>query len=159
MRYAEAPAGLDGHGAMAKNWKLHIQLLRGVYWFDNALQARLKRRGYKTVTRAKSLILLNIAMGERRAAQLATNLGVSRQAMSQMLAAMKKRGLITIKADETDKRAQIVSFSEQSQDIRDAAMVILSKLERELEKRIGVKHVSAMRSALGQDWGPPLLDE
>lgn len=144
---------------MAKNWKLHIQLLMGVYWFDNALQARLKKKGFKTLTRAKSLILLNIAMGEHRAAQLASNLGVSRQAMSQMLASMKKRGLITIKADETDKRAQIVTFSEQSQDIRDAAMTILAKLERELENRIGSRHVGALRKALEQDWGPPLLEE
>jgi DNA-binding MarR family transcriptional regulator len=144
---------------MARHWKLHMRLLMGVYWFDNALQARLKKKGFKSVTRTQSLILLNVAMGERRAALLATNLGVSRQAMSQMLASMKKRGLITIKADETDKRAQIVSFSEQSQDIRDAAMTILAKLERELERRIGMKHVDAMRKALDVDWGAPLLDD
>ena len=78
--------------------------------------------------------------------------------MSQMLAAMKKRGLITIKADHTDKRAQIVSFSEQSQDIRDAAMQILARLERELESRIGTAKVAAIRKALEADWGPPLLE-
>lgn len=144
---------------MARHWKLHMSMLKGVYWFDNALQAQLKNKGFKSVTRTQSLILLNVAMGERRAASLATNLGVSRQAMSQMLGSMRKRGLITIKADESDKRAQIITFSEQSQDIRDAAMTILARLERELERRIGPKHIDALRKAVDLDWGPPMLDD
>jgi len=144
---------------MSRHWSLHVKLLKGLYWFDIALQARIKKRGFKSLTRANSLILLNIAMGERRAAQIASNLGVSRQAMSQMLAAMKKRGLIAVHADKTDKRAQIVSFSKESQDIRDAAMSILAKLERELEKRIGASKVDAMRKALDTEWGAPLVDE
>lgn len=137
---------------------LFMDLLKSLYWFDNALQSGLKKSGFEAVTRAQSLILLNIMVGERRAARLASNLGVSRQAMSQMLAEMEKRGLINFKADEEDKRAQIVLFSPESRDIRNAAMRILARLERELENRIGAKNVASLRKALSSDWGPSVID-
>jgi DNA-binding MarR family transcriptional regulator len=137
---------------------LFMDLLKCLYWFDNALQSGLKKSGFEAVTRAQSLILLNIMVGERRAARLASNLGVSRQAMSQMLAEMEKRGLINFKADQEDKRAQIVLFSEESRDIRNAALRILARLERELENRIGPRNVTALRKALSADWGPSVVD-
>jgi DNA-binding MarR family transcriptional regulator len=135
-----------------------MDLLRGLYWFDNALQSALKKSGFESVTRAQSLILLNIMTGERRAARLANNLGVSRQAMSQMLAEMEKRGLVTFREDNEDKRAQVVLFSEESRDIRNAALRILARLERELENRIGARNVAALRKALTAEWGPPVIE-
>src|SRR5208283_1781483 len=143
---------------MAAQHPLFMDLLKSLYWFDNALQSGLKKSGFEAVTRAQSLILLNVMVGERRAARLATNLGVSRQAMSQMLAEMEKRGLITFTADHDDKRAQIVLFSPESRDIRNSALRILARLERELETRIGAKNVNALRKALGSDWGPYVID-
>jgi DNA-binding MarR family transcriptional regulator len=137
---------------------LFMDLLKGLYWFDNALQSGLKKSGFEAVTRAQSLILLNIMVGESRAARLANNLGVSRQAMSQMLGEMEKRGLITFKADDADKRAQIVMFSAESRDMRNAAMRILARLERELEKRIGARNVTALQKALAADWGPSVIE-
>jgi DNA-binding MarR family transcriptional regulator len=137
---------------------LFMDLLKSLYWFDNALQSGLKKSGFEAVTRAQSLILLNIMVGERRSARLASNLGVSRQAMSQMLAEMEKRGLINFKADQEDKRAQVVLFSEESRDIRNAALRILARLERELESRIGTRNVTALRKALAMDWGPSVID-
>jgi DNA-binding MarR family transcriptional regulator len=137
---------------------LFMDLLKGLYWFDNALQNGLKKSGFEVVTRTQSLILLNIMVGESRAARLASNLGVSRQAMSQILREMEKRGLITFKADDEDKRALIVTFSAESRDIRTAALRILARLERELEQRIGSKKVAAMRNAMTADWGPSVID-
>jgi DNA-binding MarR family transcriptional regulator len=137
---------------------LFMDLLKSLYWFDNALQSGLKKSGFEAVTRAQSLILLNIMVGESRAARLANNLGVSRQAMSQMLGEMEKRGLITFKADDADKRAQIVMFSAESRDMRNAAMRILARLERELEKRIGARNVAALQKALAADWGPSVIE-
>jgi DNA-binding MarR family transcriptional regulator len=135
-----------------------MDLLKGLYWFDNALQNGLKKGGFQAVTRTQSLILLNIMVGESRAARLANNLGVSRQAMSEILGEMEKRGLITSKADAKDKRAQVVTFSAESRDIRNAALRILARLERELEQRIGASNVSALRKALAADWGPSIIE-
>jgi DNA-binding MarR family transcriptional regulator len=137
---------------------LMINLLSAVYWFDEALQSGLAARGWSQATRVQSLVLANLAAGVRRATHLARNLGVSRQAMSQMLAEMEERGLITVSADPDDRRARIVSFSSQSAGIRDDAMMILKVVEATLGTRIGERRLDALRDAVSADWGPSPIE-
>lgn len=132
---------------------LMLDLLRAYYWFDEALQEGLRHKGWGNVTRSQSLILTNIAFGVRRASQLARNLGITRQAISQMLAEMERNGLVQSMSDPTDGRAQIVNFSEKSQSIRDDAMELLRKIETELADRIGKRRFKALTEALSPDWG------
>ena len=132
---------------------LMMDLLSAYYWMDEALQAGLKQRGWNNVTRSQSLILSNIAFGVRRASQLARNLGVTRQAISQMLAEMERKGLVASQSDPSDGRAQIVNFSKQSQGIRNDAMELLARIESEIAERIGKRKFDALTAALRSDWG------
>lgn len=137
---------------------LMINLLSAVYWFDEALQAGLAARGHSEVTRIQSLVLANLASGVNRATQLAKNLGVSRQSMSQTLAEMESRGLIAIAPDPDDKRARVVTFSKQSTTIRDDAISTLKVIEATLGSRIGARRVEALRDATAVDWGASPVD-
>jgi DNA-binding MarR family transcriptional regulator len=143
----------DREQAIAARGLLMINLVSAVYWFDEALQAGLDARGWSSVTRSQSLILANLATGVNRAVNLARNLGVSRQAMSQMLAEMEERGLITVAPDPNDKRARVVSFSAQSAGVRDDAIMILKVLEATLATRIGAQRFNALKDAVAADWG------
>lgn len=131
-----------------------IDLLSAVYWFDEALQAGLSARGWSTVSRIQSLVLANMASGVDRAGQLARNLGVSRQSMSQTLAEMKALGLIDIAPDPTDRRARVVRFSASSAPLRDDAVTTLRVIEATLASRIGDRRVAALKDAAAADWGP-----
>jgi len=130
-----------------------MNLLSGVYWFDDALQAALGRHGWDIVTRAQSLLFANLATGEHSPSRLAKNLGVTRQAISQLLAEVEARGLVVIETDPADRRARIVRFSEKSIPLRDAARNILVQLEAELEKRLGRKVFATMQAGLQSEWG------
>jgi len=132
---------------------LMIDLLNAYYWMDEALQVGLKERGWNDVTRSQSLILANITFGVRRASHLARNLGITRQAISQMLAEMERKGLLQSETDPADGRAQIVNFDDSSQSIRDDAMELLSNIETEVADRIGKKRFKALIEALQVDWG------
>ena len=132
---------------------LMMDLLDAFYWVDEALQAGLREHGWDNVTRSQSLILANIAFGVRRASQLARNLGVTRQAVSQMLAEMERKGLVQCMSDPSDGRAQIVNFSEGSQGMRNDAMKLLAQIEAELAERIGQKRFKMLTEALQIDWG------
>lgn len=132
-----------------------MDLLRAFYWFDEALQAGLRRHGWSDITRSQSLILSNVAFGVRRASVLARNLGVTRQAVSQMLNEMERKDLIAMSADPDDGRAQLVGFSTKSQKIRDDAMGVLAEIEDRLGAKLGRKRFAALTEALAADWGPP----
>lgn len=131
-----------------------INLLSAVYWFDDALQAHLRAGGWEPTTRAQSLLIANLAAGETRASRLAENLGVSRQAISQMLAEMEARRLIKSEPDPTDKRARIVQLHPEETALREEANRILRMLEATLAERIGADQVEALRRAFAADWGP-----
>lgn len=133
---------------------LMMNLMSALYWFDEALQAHIKAAGWQTLTRAQSMVMANIAAGEHRATRLARNLGVTRQAISQMLAEMEKRGLVVVRSDPTDKRARIVDFSPEAEGLRGLARTVLTDVEMRLGQRIGDERIAALRGALQADWGP-----
>ncbi|AYG93901.1 MarR family transcriptional regulator [Brevundimonas naejangsanensis] len=127
---------------------LMLDLVRTLYWFDEQLQSRLDTRGWGRLGRSQSLILVNVANGETRAARMAENLGVSRQAMSQFLTEMVDRKLLELAPDPDDKRARIVRFAPESQAIRDDAQKVLRELESELEEAVGGENLEALRQGL-----------
>ena len=127
---------------------LMLDLVRTVYWFDEQLQARLDAQGWGKLGRAQSLVLANVANGETRAARMAENLGISRQAMSQFLAEMVENKLVELVPDPADRRARIVRFAPESHAIRDDAQKILRDLEAELERGLGTDGLNVMREGL-----------
>lgn len=132
-----------------------MNLVSAIYWFDEALQAKLETIGYPGLGRTQSLLLANLAAGEHRAIRIARNLGVSRQAISQILAELAERNIIAIATDPDDKRARIVDFHADATDLRQAASAILGELEDTLAQRIGRTRVDNLRDALAVDWGDP----
>lgn len=134
---------------------LMMNLLTAFYWFDEALQASLQESGYPAVSRAQSLLLANVASGERSPSGLARNLGVSRQAISQMLAACERERLVRLAPDPADGRARIVEFHPEAERLREAASAALRQAEQVLGQRIGADRLRQLVEALALDWGPP----
>ncbi len=144
-KLGEAGDMIDGY--------MMMDLMRAFYWFDEGLQASLKQRGWQAITRSQSMMFANIAVGIQRPADLARNLGVTRQAVSKMLQEMSEQDLVAIEPDPTDKRAQLVRFSEKSARLRADALEILGQLEDQLGTAIGKRALDSMRGALEKDWG------
>ncbi|WP_051218170.1 MarR family winged helix-turn-helix transcriptional regulator [Nocardioides insulae] len=138
---------------------LMLDVMRAFYWFDEGLQAALRARGWEPITRTQSMTFANLALGVTRPAELARNLGVSRQAVSKMLQDMVERGWVEIRPDPADRRASVVSFSASSQRLRDDAVEILAGLDAVLGERIGADRLADLQATLGSDWGaPPEID-
>lgn len=64
-------------------------LLHGFYWCDESLQNLLKAAGKPELSRTRSMIMVNISDGITRPADLARNIGISRQAIQQTLVEME----------------------------------------------------------------------
>lgn len=129
-------------------------LLHAYYWVDESLQNHLKASGWPRVSRTQSMIMVNISDGIARPVDLARNLGISRQAVQQVLADMEKQGLIHLVADPQDARAKVVRFSSRGRGIGEAAQSAIAAIDREIETRLGAPLFAKMREALlERDWG------
>jgi DNA-binding MarR family transcriptional regulator len=132
-------------------------LLQAFYWMDEGLQNHLRAAGMPEVTRTQSMIMTNISCGVTRPAELARRLGISRQAVQQLLADMQERKLVVLKPDPKDARAKIVRYNPRGQDIGRITMIALERLDAAIEQRLGRKALTELRRVLLHgDWGQPV---
>ena len=141
---------------MPKNRHLVVPLLKGFYWFDEGLQAYLQHKGWHGVSRPQSMVMANVVMGVIRPADIARNLGVSRQAVHVTIGQMIAKGMLELHDDPRDKRGKTVGISATGRAMRRDAQEAMEILTKALCKRIGPRHVAALKSAFAQDWGKPL---
>ncbi|MFT3977994.1 MAG: helix-turn-helix domain-containing protein [Sphingomonas bacterium] len=136
-----------------------MDLLRAVYWYDEALQGALRRAGWPPVTRMQSMLFANIANGVTRPSRLAHNLGMTRQSMSQMIDELAQRAILHVSPDPDDGRANIVQFSPEGRALARAARATMRAIEADLAERLGAGEAAALTRIVARDWGtPPAVD-
>ncbi len=129
--------------------------MRAFYWADEGLQNALKKQGWPGITRAQSLVFVNISEGVTRPSEIASRVGVTRQAIHQTINEMVDLGYLTLEPDPSDRRAKVVVYTEKGQQVGGAAVEALREIEHSLSRRIGTDRVTALRDALLQEWGDP----
>jgi DNA-binding MarR family transcriptional regulator len=128
-------------------------LVRRFYWVDEALQKAIRAKGWPQVSRAQSLVFVNLGEGVRRPSDIAARVGVTRQAMHQTLAELVEMGFLRLVADPDDRRAKIVEHTELGARLGVDALAALRSIETELAARIGEESVAGLKVALQKDWG------
>jgi DNA-binding MarR family transcriptional regulator len=132
-------------------------LLHAFYWMDESMQSHVEAAGVNAISRSQSMIMSNIADGVTRPADLARRLGISRQAVQQLLADMQERELIDLVQDPSDARAKIVRFSTRGRNLGEITIRALEHIDTVLEQRIGSKALEDLRRLLvDTDWGDPV---
>lgn len=129
--------------------------MRAFYWADEGLQNALKRKGWPSITRAQSMVFVNIGEGVTRPSEIATRVGVTRQAIHQTINELVALGFLTLEPDPRDRRAKVVRYTETGARIGRDAVEALQQIEQALAERIGPEHVKALRQALTLEWGEP----
>ena len=148
----------DTTDADLSRYFLMAGLLQAFYWMDEGLQNHLRAAGLPEVTRTQSMIMTNISCGVTRPAELARRLGISRQAVQQLLADMQERKLIVLKPDPDDARAKVVRYNPRGEALGRVTMLALERIDAAIEARLGARALSELRRVLlAGDWGPPVV--
>lgn len=132
---------------------LALDLLLRSNWFSDAIAEGLQARGFEPLSRSQAFVMTQIQEGPQRPAVLARRLGVTRQAVQQLLRPLVERDLVEIGPDPDDRRATLVHATAASIEFGMAAAAEHAELERRLEARIGRHDLDALRRILTSDWG------
>jgi len=81
----------------------------------------------------------------RRAADLATDAGMTRQSMGELVRELTAFGLVEAVPDPEDRRAKLVSWTESGLEMARIGKRHLAAIERRLEAEFGVEYESARR--------------
>ena len=141
-------------------WHLIAGLVKALDWFDNSLQNVLASQGFTPVHRTQSLILVYIASGVRSPADIAREMGLTRQNVHQMTKLLIDSGLVEQRQHPDDPRRIQYGLTESSADIRNAALEALNALSELMARRTRATaaELRAFRRLLTADWGPVVAD-
>jgi DNA-binding MarR family transcriptional regulator len=153
---------LDGHRQSGcevgmRPSELMIHIFQALVWLDESLQARLHDHGWPDVSRAQSMVMLNIAGGVTRPSEIARRLGISRQAIHTTIAQMVDLGMVQLEVDTADARHKRLHLTPFGERMRADAQASMDEILGSLEARIGEAQFAGLLAAFETDWGSPSL--
>jgi len=95
-------------------------------------------------------VLPHLDLEGTRMSTLAERMGISKQAVSQLIGDMEEMNVVRRLPDPSDGRAKLVVFAEDGPTLLMRGMRVLQGVDAELEESLGERRYSELRRALGR---------
>jgi len=135
------------------SFSMILTLLKGFYWFEDSVRNFVRSRGYEDFTHSQSMLMTHVMLGYRHPAEIARQLGISRQAVHVTIQQMVKKNIITLRDDPQNRRNKLVYFTAIGDKMRADAAVGMNTIIEDLGARIGAENVRKAAGILAADWG------
>ena len=110
--------------------------------------ARLRSETGLPVRVAHTLLFPHVDFEGVRLTELAEKLGVSKQAVGQLVDELEQMGALERVSDPRDGRAKLIRFSSRGREGIFQGLGVLAEIERELESALGAKRFAELHRAL-----------
>lgn len=110
--------------------------------------ARVAERTGLPIRASHTTLFPHIALEGTRQTELARRVGVSKQAIHQLVTELEAMGVLERAPDPKDRRATLVRFSAREGRTLLDGLAVLGEIEREMERAIGAKSMRALHDAL-----------
>ncbi|HEY4224253.1 MAG TPA: MarR family transcriptional regulator [Pseudolysinimonas sp.] len=110
--------------------------------------ARLTESGHSELRMRHPLVLQALEPDGARARTLADRLGVSQQAVAELIDELEGRGYVERHPDPTDRRARLVVLTAKGTSALREAAAIIDQMEREYARRVGLDDYSTARAVM-----------
>ena len=119
---------------------------RGAY--AQSIRAQLHAVGIDDLPRNGVFILAGVDTSGGPRQDLPAELGVTKQAVSQLIDVLVNRGYLERQPDPGDRRRVALELTERGQEVLDASLRGVEAVDRQLQERVSREQVEAMRSVL-----------
>jgi DNA-binding MarR family transcriptional regulator len=123
-----------------------LRLARRAY--GNAVRTALAESGFDDVPRNGAYLLARVYGGRYAVADLIRGLGISKQAVSQLVDTMVTRGYIEREPDADDRRRMRLTLTPRGAAAATVSWQAAMRTDEELEQRISTDGVDALRHGL-----------
>ena len=115
-----------------------------------AMMTALSARGFDGMTPAFAGVIPLLDATGARPTKLAQLAGVSKQAMSQLLRELEKRGYVEHVPDKTDTRAKLVRLTRRGVALREACLLARGELQARASEALGKTRLEQLQRDLAQ---------
>ena len=134
---------------------LGFLLVRAFRWFEEGLAQNPDTAHLPRLSGTQFMALVSLDDNGTSIAELARRVGVTRQAMHQMVGELQRSALVETVDSPTDRRVKLVKLSLLGRTLDEKAAAALDSLESKLRQRLGKDALESLRAHLSADWGPP----
>lgn len=134
---------------------LGFLLVRAFRWFEEGLARNPDTAHLPRLSGTQFMALVSLDGDGTSIAELARRVGVTRQAMHQMIGDMERAALVETVPNPRDRRVKLVKLTLLGRTLDEKAAAALEGLEGRLAARIGRDALEALRRHLAADWGNP----
>jgi DNA-binding MarR family transcriptional regulator len=110
----------------------------------------VERAGVDDMRAPFGYVIRALADGDRTLTELASLLGVTKQAAIKVVDEMEARGFLTRESHPDDRRVKLLQLTAKGRKVRRAALAASHRMEQELRVDIGDAPVDDMRAGLDQ---------
>jgi DNA-binding MarR family transcriptional regulator len=137
---------MDGPGPSKLATPTLMRSARGAY--ARSIRAQLHAIGLDDLPRNGAFILAGIDATGGPRGDLPSDLGVTKQAVSQVIDTLVNRGYLTRSPDPDDRRRITLELTERGQQVVDAIVRGVEAVDVQLQERVSPEQIEAMRSVL-----------
>ncbi|UJR86305.1 MarR family winged helix-turn-helix transcriptional regulator [Sandaracinus amylolyticus] len=122
-------------------------LIRCARRIDELALERISTRTRIPIRPSHAALFPHLDLAGTRQTELARRVGVSKQAIHQLVSELEALGVVERVADPSDARATLVRFTNKKGR---SLLVLLAEIEREIEQAIGKERMRALHDALAR---------
>jgi DNA-binding MarR family transcriptional regulator len=125
-----------------------------------AVRGPLAKSGFDDVPRDGVFTISAIASGDISSPELGGLLGVSKQAVSQLLDRLVLRGYVVRSIDTEDRRRMRLALTDRGKEVAAVCRLAVDRVERRIAETVGQERVLHTRQtlqaliALASEWNP-----
>jgi DNA-binding MarR family transcriptional regulator/catechol 2,3-dioxygenase-like lactoylglutathione lyase family enzyme len=123
-----------------------IRAARGTY--ARSMRAQLHAIGVDDLPRNGLFLLAGIASAGADRQDMTAELGITKQAVSQLIDTLVSRGYVSRQPDPDDGRRIALTLTERGEQVLQTAAEGVEAVDAQLRDRVGAEQIESMRSAL-----------
>jgi len=116
--------------------------------FDALALEYLRESGFTMIKSADAHVMRTMRVEGSRITDMAKQAGISKQAMSKLVAVFVSNGFLAWSGDPNDKRNRIVSVTEAGRELLTCGIAALQRTEQEIADIIGMGELEHFRQIL-----------
>jgi DNA-binding MarR family transcriptional regulator len=116
--------------------------------YGNAVSGAFAAAGFDDVPRNGAYVLARVRDSAPPLGRLARELGISKQAVSQLIDTMVMRGYLERTADAEDRRRMMITLTARGEAAARVSWLAATEVDDELASRLTADGVSALRNGL-----------
>ncbi|MEO6688941.1 MAG: helix-turn-helix domain-containing protein [Dokdonella sp.] len=124
------------------------RLVRASQQWDLRFRSEMVAAGFAWFNEARANVIPCLDRAGSRQADVARRMGISKQAVQQLVAALVEDGVIEQQADPDDRRAQRIMLSAAGMAMLEVANTVKLSIEKDYKRRLGKTKFLQLAAAL-----------